>query len=121
MSGDLQRPFWMQGGNPKPKQPPRSAGINPLTPQASPQVIERATTHRAVVVGVTLIAVMVLFSTFFWVGVGISTVIAPIDASDRFAGVGVDAYLTGGRIILGIITGVLGTVVAWLVADSIID
>jgi hypothetical protein len=115
----VERPHWMEGGTKRP-----TSQKVPFTP---PQYTEKQATivqpgtHRNVVIGVTRLAVLTLFSAFFWAGIGLSAAFIPVDVEDRLLGPTLADYLTPGRIIMGVATGVIGTIVAWVIADSFID
>lgn len=99
------RPAWMEGGT---KRPPAPA------PSNRPIIIEDAaptTTHRDVVVGVVILAVLALLSTFFWVGFAVTLVIVPADGA---------ALADGWRLGVGAVVAIVGSVLAWKIADGLV-
>ena len=126
-----QRPGWMDGGRKRPKPPPsqpaRVAQPRPDRPaeRIVVEVPDGPGTHRNVVIGVTLLAIMSLFSVFFWIGIGIANVVMPPEAGWSLGGgvelITLSDYLTFGRLAVGVATGALGTFAAWMIADSVMD
>ncbi len=106
-----ERPQWMQSDLQKrPPQPKRPILTAPPPP-------ERPRTHRNVVVGVTILTMLSLFSIFYWVGIMVAAWISPPSGSVIYLA----DYLTFGRSLVGLIFGVLGTGVIWQIFDSAID
>jgi hypothetical protein len=81
----------------------RRKGINMthFTPIEAPRDETRAhsSTHRNVVIGVTLLTVVTLFGAFFWAGM----------------------YITDGREWPSLGIGLFGTAISWIIDDQIID
>ena len=106
-----ERPYWMQqDAKKRPPQPKRP--IPPAPPRPEPP-----RTHRNVVVGVTILAMLSLFSIFYWVGIMVAAWISPPSGPVIYLA----DYLTFGRSLVGLIFGVLGTGVIWQIFDSAID
>lgn len=99
------RPEWMEGGVKRPKQPPRH--LVPESPQA------RVVIHRNVVIGVTLLALVTLFSLFFWLTI---VILRLVNTPDPFVG-----DLTWGRVLIATFVGALLAALTWSVADNAID
>lgn len=99
------RPEWMQGGVRRPKSPPRT--FVPEVPQ------ERVVVHRNVVVGVTLLALVTLFSLFFWLTI---VVLRLVNTPDPFAG-----DLTWPRVLVATVAGAFLSALTWSIADSAIE
>jgi hypothetical protein len=97
----------MEGGFKRPK-----AQARPFVPEV-PQ--ERVMIHRNVVVGVTLLALVALFSAFFWACILIMSVINP---PDLFAG---ESGLSWIRVLLAIGGGTGLTKLTWVIADDAIE
>lgn len=84
------------------------------------------TTHRNVVIGVTILAVLALFNVWFWTGIGVVNVINPPEPDIVFGStsegiITLDDYLSGGRIFIGLVVGVIGSAVSWAITDSIVS
>lgn len=103
------RPEWMEGGVRRPK--PQARPLVPEVPQE--RVVVQGATHRNVVVGVTLLALVTLFSLFFWLTI---VVVGLINPPDPFAG-----DLTWGRVLIAAVAGALLSALTWSIADSAID
>lgn len=99
------RPDWMEGGVKRPKPQPRT-----FAPEVSQ---ERVVVHRNVVVGVTLLALVTLFSLFFWLTI---VVVGLINPPDPLAG-----DLSWPRVLLATVAGALLSALTWSIADSAID
>lgn len=118
------RPGWMEGGT---KKPPRAASDaiknRPLPPAVQQE--DAPTTHRNVVVGVTILAVTSLFSTWFAVTFGVVSAINPPQLTVREIIDGefitIDDYFTFGRIAICFAVSVLLTFVSWHIVDSAVD
>lgn len=106
-----ERPYWMeQDAKKRPPAPKRP--IPPAPPPPSPP-----STHRNVVVGVTILAGLSLFSLFYWVGIVVAGWISPPAGPIVF----LEDYLTFGRSVVGVVTGTIGTIAVWQIVDSAID
>jgi hypothetical protein len=83
------------------------------------------TTHRNVVIGVTILRLISLFSIFFWMGIWLSTVINPPELTlSQVRGGEItfwNDYLSGGRVFMAAVIGIAGTVSVWAIADSVIE
>lgn len=69
------------------------------------------TTHRDVVVGVVILAVLALLSTFFWVGFAVTLVIAPAHNA---------AFADTWRLVVSAVVAIVGSVLAWKIADGLV-
>jgi hypothetical protein len=117
-----QRPFWMYGDSQQ--KPPREP-TKPYTPIPAAQE-RHYTTHPNVIAGITILACFALFNLFFWIAFGFILGINPPDPV--VIGSGFDRIelsptwadaLTGGRILLATVLGIIGTVITWnLVRDA---
>jgi hypothetical protein len=103
------RPEWMEGGVRRPKAQART-----FVPEAPRErVVVQGATHRNVVVGVTLLALVSLFSIFFWLTI---VLVGLVNPPDPFEGV-----LTWGRVLIATVAGAFLSAMTWRIADSEID
>jgi hypothetical protein len=77
------------------------------------------------VVGVTILAVLVLFNVWFWTGISVAGTVNPPEPSLLVGSVGesvitLDDYFSGGRVFIGLAVGIVGTVAPWMITDSVI-
>jgi hypothetical protein len=77
------------------------------------RVVVQGATHRNVVVGVTLLALVILFSLFFWLTI---VVVGLVNPPDPFAGA-----LIWGRVLIATVAGAILSTMSWRIADSEID
>jgi hypothetical protein len=83
------------------------------------------TTHRNVVVGVTILAGLALFNVWFWTGIAMINAINPPEPSFVLGSSGDGVltfadYLSNGRLFIGFVAEAVGTVVSWAIADNVI-
>ncbi len=77
--------------------------------------------HRNVVVGVTAIAIVALFWGFFALLIVVAAATNPpepaLTTQGELARVGIDDYFSPGRLALGVIAGIVGTLALWAWVD----
>jgi hypothetical protein len=76
-------------------------------------MVAQSTTHRNVVGGVTLLALVTLFSMFFWLTI---VVVGLVNPPDPFEG-----NLTWGRVLIATVAGAILSAATWAIADNAID
>lgn len=80
------------------------------------------TTHPKAVAGIILIASLMLFGVLFWLVIGITATIAPIEVERIGLNVTEPTfidYLSKGRMIIAGIGALVGTAAFWLFVDSL--
>lgn len=100
------RPAWMEGGTPKTTRPSAANSRPIIIEDAAP-----TTTHRDVVVGVVILTTLALLSTFFWLGFVATLVIVPAHGA---------ALTDGWRLAVSAVVAIVGSVLAWKVADGLV-
>lgn len=77
--------------------------------------------HRNIVVGVTAIAIVVLFWGFFTLAIVVASAANPPEPSLTMQGeqarVGIEDYFSPGRLVVGVIAGVIGSLALWAWVD----
>jgi hypothetical protein len=119
----------MEGGVERPKPPPRPQRETVPEVQQDRVIVGDyagpSGTHRNVVIGVTLLTLLVLFATFFWLAIWIAGVLNPSEAGWSIDNgveiVTLDDYLTFGRVAFAVVAGAILTALTWMVADNLID
>lgn len=117
-----ERPSWMEGGAPKVKQPRSPLSPSSHTAQNIRYAEERrpvSTTHRNVVVGITILAAMALLSTWFWLGFLVSVIAAP-PRIEFFSGSSGD-YWSIGRLFFCLVVSILGSLATWHAVDNMVE
>jgi hypothetical protein len=77
--------------------------------------------HRNVVVGVTAIAIVAMFWGFFALAIIVAAATNPPESTLVVQGelqrVGIDDYFSPGRLVVGVIAGVVGSLALWAWVD----
>lgn len=123
------RPGCMEGGVKRPKPPPHPPRQTVPEVQQERAIVRDnrgpSDTHRNVVIGVTLLTLVVLFTTFFWLAIWIAGVVNPPEAGwsldEGVEVVTLGDYLTFGRIAIAVVVSVILSGMTWIVADNAID